>query len=220
MGSLKCVTFDFDGVLVESNRIKRDAYFQVFASMGPEGSPLVARAVGRRGERNRYDVMREIVHSARAARILDTTLTEDELVARYAMRYNEICEVYVATCPEVPGTRDALPRLASRYALYVNSSTPDEPLSRIVRDRGWASYFQGVYGSARRKADNLAEALRREGTKPEEAAFIGDTEVDRTAARGAGWHFIGMSNDYNDFEETPSCLCSNLAEVEAAISEL
>lgn len=220
MGVLRCVAFDFDGVLVDSNEVKRSAYFDIFEPLGSEGRRLVAQALASDRERDRYDVLREIVRHARAAALLATAEPEDVLVARYAEAYNNICEEHAVTCAEVAGAGEVLPRLASSHALYVNSSTPDEPLRRIVRKRGWQPYFRGVYGSQVPKLENLERVLSRERVPPDEAVFIGDREADRAAAQGTGWHFIAVQNPYNDFREPPARLCADLREVEAAVLEL
>jgi phosphoglycolate phosphatase-like HAD superfamily hydrolase len=218
--SLRCVVFDFDGVLVDSNKVKHRAYFELFEPLGPEASTLVAEVLARGGERDRYDVLRAIVRRASEAGLMAPAEAHEALVKRYADAYNEICEEHVATCAEIPGASVTLPRLAERYALYINSSTPDDPLSRIVARRGWTLYFRGVYGSASGKADNLARVARLEGIDPGEGVFVGDSEVDQRAAGAQGWHFIAVENEHNDFVESPPRRCADLLEVDSAIGEL
>jgi phosphoglycolate phosphatase len=215
--AVKCVAFDFDGVLVDSNAIKREAYFEIFESLGSDGSQIVCRVLARDGERDRYDVIRAIVGEALATERFGDSRSEDALVTRYVREYHAVCDERVASCNEIPGASEVLPRLAGRCALYVNSSTPDDPLRRAIRRRGWQSHFRGVYGSNHRKVDNLARAVRREGVEPGAAAFVGDAEIDRCAASRAGWRFIAMEHADNGFKETPACLCADMYEVEAAV---
>ena len=218
--NLKCVVFDFDGVLVDSNEAKCRAYFKVFDELGSQGATLVYRVLASGGERNRYGILRQIVREGRLAGLFNGTSAEDTLVSDYARHYNDICEEHAATCAEVLGAGRVLVHLTQRYPLYINSSTPDRPLVRIVSRRGWDGLFRGVYGSNHRKVENLARALRSEGVMPPEAVFVGDSEVDRSAAACTGLEFIGIRNHFNDFREAPSRLCNNMNEVEAAILKL
>jgi len=220
MGSLKCVAFDFDGVLVDSNEVKRHAYFEIFEPLGPIAGGLVTEALSGVRERDRYQILAEIIGGARSAERLSTGESDEELVSRYAREYNEICEEHAATCPEVGGATDTLKSLNETYPLYVNSSTPDEPLERIVARRGWASYFRGVYGSGHAKARNLSRVLEREGASHSDCVFVGDREVDRAAAKLSGWRFVAIENPHNDFREAPDQICRDLLEARTVILRL
>jgi phosphoglycolate phosphatase-like HAD superfamily hydrolase len=193
-----CVVFDFDGVLVDSNVVKRRAYRDIFA--GTSGSePIVEAVLQSNSQDDRFGVIRAILEGLSAEQRV-TPARLDLLVTQYGDRYNVICEEHAATCVEIQGASSALARLAERHPLYIISATPEDPLRRIVKRRGWSRYFQDVLGRPRTKRENLAQVMRREGVEGGQVVFVGDGRQDLDAAREAGCRFVGVRNDFNDFD--------------------
>ena len=199
-----CVVFDFDGVLVESNAVKRGAYRDIFASV-PDSRPVVDEVLGADTEDDRFGVIRAILRGLGQAAI-----DLDAQVVSYAERYNTICEEHAATCRAVPGAAAALQSLSPQHPLYVVSATPEEPLSRIVSRRGWTGYFRAVLGRPRTKRENLARVMQRERIGPEGIVFVGDGQRDLEAARSTGCHFIGVRNEFNDFDPSGITMIDDL----------
>jgi phosphoglycolate phosphatase-like HAD superfamily hydrolase len=193
-----CVVFDFDGVLVDSNAVKQRAYRDIFADT-PGSEPVVQAVVQSNPKDDRFGVIRAILEGL-SSEGRGSPGQLDLLVAEYGDRYNTICEEHAATCVEVRGASSALALLAKRHSLYVISATPDDPLRRIVKRRGWSGYFRDVLGRPRTKSENLAQVMRREGVEGQRIVFVGDGRRDRDAAREAGCRFIGVRNEFNDFD--------------------
>jgi phosphoglycolate phosphatase-like HAD superfamily hydrolase len=140
---IACVVFDFDGVLVDSNAMKRRAYFDIFAPLGPTAS-IVQGVLASTRDGDRYQVIGRILRELTTTGLLPDVGEQERLLQDYAGRYNAICEDFAATCCEISGASTSLERLAGRYALYINSATPEEPLRRIVARRGWERWFRAV----------------------------------------------------------------------------
>jgi phosphoglycolate phosphatase-like HAD superfamily hydrolase len=192
-----CVVFDFDGVLVDSNAVKRRAYRDIFAD-APESEAVVEAVLQSDTDDDRFGVIRAILRGLN--REGHATAEQDLLVAEYGERYNTICEEHAATCSEVRGASSALARLAKSHPLYIISATPEVPLRRIVKRRDWSRYFREVLGRPRTKGENLARVIRREGIKGERIVFVGDGRRDLDAAREVGCRFVGVRNEFNDFD--------------------
>lgn len=211
-----CVVFDFDGVLVDSNRIKREGFLAALTSLGApavEQSRLLDQAPP--GDRTVIlPWLRD--ESARAGWLPQDAPESSALVAEYT-RY---CEEAIAACAEVPGATDALTRLAAGRPLYVNSATPRETLIRIVDRRGWSGYFAAVLGRPTDKVGNFTWIARREGIPASAMLFIGDQRSDYEAACAVGCQFLGYRSPESDLvpgqvEELASllALCDRLASV-------
>jgi phosphoglycolate phosphatase-like HAD superfamily hydrolase len=212
-----CIVFDFDGVLVDSNTVKREAYYEIFAEAGPQARGVVKQVLRSDGRSDRYGTIRGILDGLAHLGISPGAGGSDETLAHYAERYNQICEEHAATCPEIPGASATLARLSGRYGLFVISATPEAPLRRIVERRGWAGYFRAVLGGRRSKSDNLAMVLEREQVRGDEVVFVGDGQRDLDAAQGAGCRFIGVRNPFNDFDPRGLLLVSDLRGLPALI---
>jgi phosphoglycolate phosphatase len=205
-----CVVFDFDGVLVDSNAVKRQAYFDIFSHLGSRTGPTVEAVLDGDVDGDRFQLIRQIVIRLREDSALLPAGTLDALVALYAERYNDICEEHAATCAEIRGASNTLARLAVSHPLYVSSATPENPLRRIVERRGWSGFFRDVLGRPRTKAENLRLIMEREEVDGGAMVVVGDGRRDLDAARLVGARFVGVRNTFNDFEPGALLLIDDL----------
>jgi phosphoglycolate phosphatase-like HAD superfamily hydrolase len=213
---IRCVVFDFDGVLVDSNAVKQRAYHEIFASEQRDAGAAIEAVLRGDVESDRYGIIRQVlIRLGAVGGPRDGAL--EVRVAEYADRYNRICEEHAATCPEVPGASAALRQLSTQYPLYVISATPEAPLRRIVERRGWLSYFRSVLGRPRDKRQNLALVLERERVSADTVILVGDGRRDLEAARGAGCRFIGVRNHFNDFDPRGLLLLDDLRALPAQV---
>jgi phosphoglycolate phosphatase-like HAD superfamily hydrolase len=202
---IRCVVFDFDGTLVQSNAIKRRAYFEAASALGDIDAivtAVLAECAGDRGQN-----LAEIARRAQVAGVeIDTPV--EALVAAYT-RY---CEEKISICPEVAGADFALRGLARRgLPLFVNSATPTDPLRVLIERRGWTSHFRGIFGAPQGKIDNLRATATHCGVAPAEILMVGDGEDDRTAARAFGCAFAGVVLDEPRFDGEADLVLSDLS---------
>jgi phosphoglycolate phosphatase len=193
--AVRCVAFDFDGTLVDSNRIKRGAYFDAVAGV-PGGEPALERVLAEHPRDDRHGILRK-VHDVLSRDGADPLPTAEELVAAYSA----ICEARVIACPVMPGAGSALSALRESHALYLASATPEDALERVVAGRGWGKLFRGVYGGPRSKVENLERIGQREHLQRHEIVYVGDGAVDREAAREFGCPFLGVGTPASDLGE-------------------
>ncbi|MDD5131494.1 MAG: HAD hydrolase-like protein [bacterium] len=208
---VKVVIFDFDGVLIDSNAIKREAYYQIFASLDNSRGAISACLQEER-EGDRYHVIRRILQR------LCPQAGEEE-VSSYAKNYGIICEARTSTCREIPGASACLDCLAGKYDLYINSATYEDSLRRVVYKRGWDHYFREVLGSPRTKVENLARIMKCQKVAGQEMVFIGDSQRDLNAAQTCGCHFVGIKNADNDFKAKNLVLLDDLYTLDKVILE-
>jgi phosphoglycolate phosphatase len=89
-----------------------------------------------------------------------------------------------------PGVAETLEKLAG-MPMAVLTNKPVRISVRILDAMGLSKYFQAIYGGnsfETKKPDPLgAKTILRElGVEPQEALFVGDSEVDVQTARNAG----------------------------------
>jgi phosphoglycolate phosphatase len=216
---INCLVFDFDGTLVQSNSIKRNAYFEAateFANAESTVADVLAREPG-----NREKVFREIVRVLEGGGKLPASRNPEAWVARLVERYTEYCQTAIVACPEVTGMRAALETLAAGgYRLFINSATPTEPLRNIIALRGMQHQFRNVLGGPTGKADNLRRILADERVTKDETVMIGDNEADRLAAEEIGCHFIGLENEFSGYSVAPDRLIPDLTCLAEAVAAL
>lgn len=182
---IDAVFFDFDGVIVESNEVKIEAFRRIYE---PYGDEVVEKVLA---EHVRQEGVSRVVKLERFHRDYLGIELDAAGLAELADRYCALVEEAVVAVAEVPGARAALAAWRDRCPLYVVSGTPEDELRRIARRRGLDGYFRAVFGSPRRKTDIISAVLAETGVAPDRTLFVGDSRTDYDAAKAVGARFLG-----------------------------
>lgn len=188
----KVIVFDFDGTLIDSNRLKYNAYFELFPKDRLH-SQAIERVLATKYEESRFSILAEILHGLESIAV--PLLREQEL-NELAIRYNDLVVSGAKTCPEMPGAEESIKQLSRQFRLYVSSTTPDAPLKEIIEYRGWTGYFVGIFGYPHKKAETLQMIKKQEGIDSSELIVVGDGESDRKSAEENRCRFIHVDSDF------------------------
>jgi phosphoglycolate phosphatase-like HAD superfamily hydrolase len=207
---VQVVVCDFDGVIVDSNRLKHEAFFRLFPA---EVAPIVDEVLAAAREQSRYEIIGRILTRAGGS-------ADPGTVASLAELYDRDVTAGVRAIGLPPGVRETLADLATRYQLYLNSSTPEDSLRRTVDDLGIGELFLDERGGPASKLDNLSSILAAAEAVGEEVVVVGDGESDLTAARACGCLFVGIRNDYNRWLPGDFPLIADLTDLPALLPQL
>ncbi|MDW7745588.1 HAD family hydrolase [Halomonas sp.] len=188
-GPGSALVFDFDGVILDSAILKRQAFADLYDDE-PEGNRrAVVAYLNRRGGQPREVKFRHI---------------EGQILGRDAgtQRIQELCRRFKAhveqrllEAPAIPGALEFLERWQGVCPLYLLSATPELELRTITARRGLDRYFVEVIGAPPDKVNGLRNLLARRGHVPADTVMIGDSYNDYRAARSNGTAFIGVTAD-------------------------
>ena len=190
--AIKVIVFDFDGTLVDSNRLKYSAFFKLFPS-DEFHVRIITDVLREFFEESRYIILKEILCRIEGGK--EKTLHTEIKVEKLAKKYNDIVLTEVKRCNDKPGAKKALERLHDKHKLYLSSTTADESLKEIVKCRGWDRYFCDVFGWPKEKIFTLIEIMHRESIGPNEILVVGDGEADKVSASEVGCRFFPVNND-------------------------
>ena len=189
---IKVIVFDFDGTLIDSNRLKYNAFFEVLPD--DEHHVRTIRSVlSDLNEQSRFVILEEILQRLGLAQGAGLKQKSKAL----ADRYNEIVLSGAKMCPEIPAAESMLRSLAQRYRLYLSSTTPDAELKDIVRFRKWRVYFEDVYGYPHQKSVTIQHIMKRENAGPHQVLVVGDGESDRRSADDNACFFVRVTDSFD-----------------------
>lgn len=201
--------FDCDGVVLDSNRIKTDAFYQAALPYGEAAAQALVQFHLANGGISRY---RKFEHFL--AVILGRDIEEDELrklLDRYASQVRDDL-LLCAHAPGLHALREALPD--TRWLIV--SGGDQAELRTVFATRGLAELFDGgIFGSPETKEAILARE-RECGTIQLPALFLGDSRYDHECASAAGLDFAFMTQwtEFQDwkayFAGTPAMVMEHL----------
>jgi len=194
----QAIIFDFDGVVVESGKIKTQAFADLYRPYGEDIVDKVVQFHNQNGGMSRYRKF----HYFQQHYLNKPPLTEAE-EKELDIRFSELVVEAVIAADAVPGAYELIRQQADRIPLFVASGTPEIELKVIVERRGLSPYFREVRGAPALKKTLIAEILSTYALKPESVLMIGDAMADFEGAQANNTAFLGRvyPGDPNPFPE-------------------
>lgn len=214
---IQAVVFDFDGTLVDSNDIKRQAYDVAFDGT-PNAKHLIARILATYPARDRAFIIKSVVNQLQRDGKLRRT--EAARLRSSALRtYSRFCRDGVGIARDFRGVTSTLRILARNYRLAINSGTQQDQLRQLIRARNWGAYCELILGAPSTKVRNLERIARRFKVRPAEMVFVGDSCIDADAAERFGCAFIYAAYRQKSSPEIWACV-STFGDLPNVLSRL
>lgn len=198
LSSYQSFVFDCDGVILNSNKIKTEAFYQAALAYGEAAAQALVKYHVANGGVSRYEkfdyFLSQIVPTL-ALKVSGPSL--EELLEHYA----EIVLHGLLTCEVAEGLEELRNKTSEANWLIVSGGDQAE-LRHVFNERGLAKHFDGgIFGSP----DNKDQILEREinnGNIQHPALFLGDSKYDYQAAARANLDFIFLSgwSEINDWK--------------------
>lgn len=179
-----CAIFDCDGVILDSNAVKIQAFRDALAGYDPAVVEAFIEEHRRSGGVSRYAKLRrfftELVEVEEPEAALAAAIEAFSASARAGLR----------SCSEVPGVRVVIEALAEeRVPIHVVSGGDEDEVSEVLLARGYGPLLTDIHGSPMGKREHL-ERLRSEGELHPGGVFFGDARLDMELAEDFGLSFV------------------------------
>lgn len=188
--------FDCDGVLLNSNKIKSDAFYETALPYGEEKAKEFITYHKKRGGISRFEkfhyFFEQILRFNDFAAELDHALSI----------YGQIVRKKLLHCPVITGLYSFLNLMHGHVRMMVISGGMETEIREVFHIRGLNHYFYDIYGSPDTKKDILQREIQNGGILVP-AVFIGDSQYDHECADYFRMDFIFLSGQ-TEFEEWSS----------------
>ena len=189
--------FDFDGVLVDSVKIKTQSFALIYKIYGKEVVNKVINHHIENGGMSRFDKFK-FYHK----NFLNIDLNKNDLEI-LNLKFSALVKNKVINAPEIPGATKYLFELNKNKRVYVNSATPENELLEIINQRRWSNYFIDILGSPKTKTENIQFIVDQEKLDLKKFVFFGDAINDYKAAKNIGIDFVQLKSNKDELIGNP-----------------
>jgi HAD superfamily hydrolase (TIGR01509 family) len=207
----KCIIFDCDGVLVDSEAISAKIFQKMAAELGFEidFETVLEQITGTSMKENLKFFSKKI---------------EGELPANFESEYRKRSyEAFKTDLKPINGIHELLKKI--KIPIAVASSGPVEKIKLNLTTTNLIEYFNNnifscyEIGSWKPEPDIYLHASKTMGFKPEECAVIEDSIVGVQAAKAGGFDVFGFANEKNKigFEEIGATVFITMMELESLL---
>ena len=176
------IALDCDGVILNSNKIKTESFYEIALPFGKEIAILFSNFHKKNGGISRFNKIQYLVREILKQ---DDVLLELNLLKKYSELIN-----HRLIKSEVSSHLNSLRLAAPKSKLLVVSGGEQEELRRLFLIKNIENYFGGhIYGSPKSKIDIFTQLLNKKEIKMP-AIYIGDSEYDYFVANKLGLDFV------------------------------
>lgn len=211
LAKYQTLVFDCDGVVLNSNKVKTEAFFKAALPYGEAAAQQLVNYHVARGGISRYKKFEWFIENVVAAQEGPNL---EQLLAAYATEVKH----GLLTCDIAEGLAELRAKTPQANWLIVSGGDQQE-LREVFAARDLAKYFDGgIFGSPDSKDTILARELALANIK-QPALFLGDSRYDHVAASTAKLDFIFLHN-WSEFEQWPQYCESQVITTIKSVSQL
>ena len=183
------VIFDCDGVILQSNSLKSNAFAEVLQGYEPR---LVTEFVN--WHRATGGVSRYFKFEHFFRKVLIDPDWEEKTVQACA-DFAVLVSDGLKACDTIPGFELLAAQLHEKdIPMAVNTGGAEDEVRRVFAERGMAKSFQTIFGSPETKRGNM-EKLKDLGLAVPGSTYLGDAELDFVLAHDFGLNFIYVAHE-------------------------
>ena len=179
--------FDCDGVILDSNRFKIQAYSDALPDERPKHIEIFLRYHKQHGGVSRYEKFRYYYNEIRR------TLSPEREINIAIDRFAAIVRKGMLECDYVLGVLQFIKHAKTNSVpLFVVSGSDENELREVFSIRGIDYHFNHIYGSPANKVKNTGKVVKLMGEE-KKGLFFGDSKTDFDAANKFGLDFVFIS---------------------------
>ena len=200
--------FDCDGVILDSNKIKTEAFREVLKDESNEDIESFIKYHKSNQGINRYEKFKYFFEQIKNINNYDKKYND------LLNKFSSICFKKVCSSEYTKGIINYLEQLKlNKLNTFVISGSDEKELIEVFRKKKILGFFNSVYGSPRNK-NEITEMLFEKRAINSNSIYFGDSKYDYEVAYKIGCKFVFISG-YSDWQEGKDfCKKNNIVRVE------
>lgn len=187
---IKNILFDFDGVILDSMKIKGDGFKELFKDYSEENIKILEAYHYANGGTSRFEKIEYFFQ-----KILNKEITQNEIL-HLADQFGKIIESKIFDQNNlITETVDFIKENYQKFNLHIVSGAEHTELNNLCNYFGLIKYFKSIEGSPTKKEILIKNILMRFNYDESETILIGDAESDLAAAQKNAISFYGYNNN-------------------------
>jgi len=186
---IKTIFWDFDGVILDSMKIKGDGFKELFKRYGAEKVSQLEKYHYDNGGVSRFDKIKYFYND-----ILNESISDD-MMNKEAKEFATIVGKKLFDKSNL--IEDSITFIRAnyiRYDFHIVSGAEHHELNQLIQFFDLTKYFITVNGSPTKKSLLVQNILHRYKYDVNESILIGDANTDKIAAKNNGIRFYGYNN--------------------------
>ncbi|WP_244208619.1 HAD family hydrolase [Vreelandella andesensis] len=189
LGKYHSLTFDCDGVVLDSNKVKTEAFYRTTLPYGESAAQAMVDYHVANGGISRY---KKFAYFLEQIAPTHANLQQGPYLEELLQVYADHVREGLLSCDMAPGLETLRQQTPNARWLIVSGGDQAE-LRDVFAQRGIVDWFDGgIFGSPDTKDEILARELVS-GNIQQPALFLGDSKYDYQAASVAGLDFVFLS---------------------------
>ena len=186
---LKIILFDFDGVIVDSMKIREHGFKKIFSNFRNDDVEKLLKYHRKNGGISRFKKIRFFYEN-----ILKISITDKE-INKFANEFSCLMKKLLIN-PDIiiEETIEYIKKQQEIYKFHIVSGSEHKELCWLCEKLNISQYFLSILGSPIPKPKLISNIINKWNYKIQECALIGDSINDYDAAKSNGIEFWGYNN--------------------------
>lgn len=186
---IKNILWDFDGVLVDSHKVRKEGFVQVLKDYPEDEIQQLLTYHEKNGGLSRYVKFRYFFEEIR-----EESITEDK-VNELSAEFSEIMKKKLTTKSIlIEDTVDFVRANYGRFNMHIISGSDEKELQLLCKKLEIDDFFISIHGSPTPKIELVKEVMNNFGYDSSETVLIGDSINDYDASQESNISFYGYNN--------------------------
>lgn len=188
---IKTIFWDFDGVILDSMKIKGDGFVELFKNFSSKDVRILENYHYMNGGVSRFDKIEYFYNH-----VLKKDISKKEIL-KLADKFSNIIKVNLFDSKNlIDDSMSFIKDNFNNYNFHIISGAENKELNKLCQKLQIESYFQSITGSPAKKEVLVKLTVEKFNYKKNEILLIGDSVNDYEAAKKNNVKFRGYNNTY------------------------